>query len=216
MRVIVTAILLLSCFVSTAIAQEPAGQACCGTALNSEHKAETAKPACKSQQKESVYMFSTFRYDGEDGLYLDYSYDGYSWTDLGGGFLMPKVGKRRLMRDPSIVQGPDGMFHMVWTTGWKDDKGFGYASSRDLINWSEQKFVEVMAHEPKTRNVWAPELFYDEENERYVICWASTIPGRFPKRRCAKQMVRGLTPKRSPGKRKTVLVPGPILNEFRS
>ena len=93
---------------------------------------------------------------------------------------MPKVGKRRLMRDPSIVQGPDGTFHMVWTTGWKDDKGFGYACSRDLINWSQQKFVESMAHEPNTQNVWAPELFYDEENERYIICWASTIPGRYP------------------------------------
>ena len=122
MRVIVTSILLLSCFILTV-----AGQGCRGTALNSEHKDEMAKPACKSQQKESVYMFSTFRYDGKDGLYLDYSYDGYSWTDLGGGFLMPKVGKLSLMRDPSIVQGPDGTFHMVWTTGWKDDKGFGYA-----------------------------------------------------------------------------------------
>jgi hypothetical protein len=29
-------------------------------------------------------------------------------------------------------------------------------------------------------NVWAPELFWDEPNRRYIICWASTIPGRFP------------------------------------
>ena len=37
-----------------------------------------------------------------------------------------------------------------------------------------------MAHEPTTVNVWAPELFYDEPNEQFIICWASTIPGRFP------------------------------------
>ena len=135
--------------------------------------------ACQSQQKDTVYLFSTFRKDGEDGLYLAYSFDGYHWTDLGGGFLMPKVGKK-LMRDPSVVQGPDGMFHMVWTTGWKDDKGFGYACSKDLINWSEQKFVEAMAYEPNTQNVWAPELFYDEENKHFIICWSSTIPGRYP------------------------------------
>jgi hypothetical protein len=37
-----------------------------------------------------------------------------------------------------------------------------------------------MEHEPTTVNVWAPELYYDEPNERFIICWASTIPGRFP------------------------------------
>lgn len=161
---IVATILLFSCVVGSC-GNEP--QSC-------------PEPVCQSQDKGPAYMFSTFRYDGKDGLYLDYSFDGFKWTDLGGGFLMPQVGKRKLMRDPSIVQGPDGMFHMVWTTGWKDDKGFGYACSGDLINWSQQKFIEAMAYEPDTRNVWAPELFYDEENERYIICWASTIPGRYP------------------------------------
>jgi alpha-L-fucosidase len=29
-------------------------------------------------------------------------------------------------------------------------------------------------------NVWAPELFFDEKDNQFVICWASTIPGRFP------------------------------------
>jgi hypothetical protein len=37
-----------------------------------------------------------------------------------------------------------------------------------------------MQHEPTTVNVWAPELFYDGVQRRFVICWASTIPGRFP------------------------------------
>ena len=36
-----------------------------------------------------------------------------------------------------------------------------------------------MAHEPTTVNVWAPELFYDEPARQFIICWASTIPGRF-------------------------------------
>jgi alpha-L-fucosidase len=37
-----------------------------------------------------------------------------------------------------------------------------------------------MEHEPTTVNVWAPELFYDDAEDRFIICWASTIPGRFP------------------------------------
>ena len=54
--------------------------------------------------------------------------------------LTPAVDKDRLMRDPSIVRGPDGVFHMVWTTGWHD-QGIGVAHSTDLIEWSEQKRV---------------------------------------------------------------------------
>ena len=32
---------------------------------------------------------------------------------------------------------------MVWTSGWWD-QGIGYASSKDLINWSKQKNIPVM------------------------------------------------------------------------
>jgi beta-xylosidase len=83
------------------------------------------------------------------------------------------------MRDPSMLRGPDGTFHLVWTSSWRGDKGFGYASSRDLLHWSEQRLIPVMQHEPATVNVWAPELFYDDENGDYIIIWASCIPGRF-------------------------------------
>ncbi|MGF1925847.1 MAG: glycoside hydrolase family 43 protein, partial [Bacteroidia bacterium] len=91
------------------------------------------------------------------------------------------IGTQKIMRDPSIVQGPDGVFHLVWTCSWKGDRGFGYASSKDLLNWSEQKFIPVLADEPSTVNVWAPELFYDDSKKDFVIIWASTIPFRFVK-----------------------------------
>jgi sucrose-6-phosphate hydrolase SacC (GH32 family) len=108
-----------------------------------------------------------------------YSYDGKKWNDLDTVLLQPKVGNQKVMRDPSMVQGPDGIFHLVWTSSWRGDKGFGYASSKDLINWSEQQFIPVMDKEPATVNVWAPELFYDEDAKEYLIIWASCIPGRF-------------------------------------
>ena len=141
----------------------------------------TAQPASTaSGTNSSAYLFTSFRGNGEDGLRLAYGFDGYHWTNLPGTFLKPSVGKLKLMRDPSLLRAPDGMFHMVWTTGWRDDQGFGYASSRDLIQWSDQKFIPAMAHEATTCNVWAPELFYDEPTKRVIIVWASTIPGRFP------------------------------------
>ena len=126
-----------------------------------------------------VYMFTSFREPADEGLRFLYSYDGFSWVALDSTFLKPEAGEGKLMRDPSIVMGPDSTYHLVWTTAWRGDSGFGYASSKDLVNWSEQQFIEVMAHEPTTVNVWAPELYYDDENEQFIIIWASTIPHRF-------------------------------------
>jgi alpha-L-fucosidase len=133
-----------------------------------------------AENADTIYLSTSFRANGQDGLRFIYSIDGYNWKEVPGTFLKPRVGPSQLMRDPSLVRGPDGMFHLVWTTGWHTDQGFGYASSKDLVHWSEQRFIPAMAHEPTTANVWAPELFYDETNDQYIICWASTIPGRFP------------------------------------
>ena len=131
---------------------------------------------------EEVLLFSYFKGNGEDGLHLAYSEDGYTWKSLKNDapFLTPVVGKDKLMRDPCIIKGGDGKYHMVWTVSWTD-KGIGYASSEDLIHWSEQQFIPVMAHEQSTRNTWAPELTYDAKSNTYLIYWASTIPGKFPK-----------------------------------
>jgi hypothetical protein len=132
------------------------------------------------KQEEQAYLFAYFVGNGADGLHLAASRDGYQWDALRGGasFLAPTVGTK-LMRDPSLVRGPDGLYHMVWTTGW-NDKGIGYASSPDLVNWSPQRALSVMAHEPSTLNAWAPEIFHDERRGHYLILWSSTIPGRFP------------------------------------
>jgi beta-xylosidase len=126
------------------------------------------------------YLFTSFRGNGEDGLHLAYSRDGLKWTALYGdkSFLKPQVGTK-LMRDPCICRGPDGTFHMVWTSGWWD-KGIGIAHSKDLITWSEQKWIGVMEHVPEAINCWAPEIFYDEIGKKYLIYWSTTIPGRFP------------------------------------
>jgi len=82
------------------------------------------------------------------------------------------------MRDPCIIKGKDGLFHMVWTVSW-NDKGIGYANSKDLINWSEQRFVPVMMHEDSARNCWAPEITYDAKSKQYMIYWATTIAGKY-------------------------------------
>lgn len=128
-----------------------------------------------------AYLFTYFVKNGEDGLHLAVSDDGYTWDKVAGGrsFLTPTVGKSKLVRDPSIVRGPDSTFHLVWTSGWNENN-IGYASSKDLVHWSAQQELPVMAHEKTVLNTWAPEIVYDQKRAEFLIFWASTIPGRFP------------------------------------
>ncbi len=132
---------------------------------------------CSAQKQ--VYLFSYFTDNGQDGLHYASSTDGLQWSALrqGASYLTPEVGKDKLMRDPCIIRGADGQFHMVWTSGW-NDQIIGYSSSKDLKNWAPQQAIPVMEHEPTAKNSWAPEVFYDDQQKQYLIFWATTIPGR--------------------------------------
>lgn len=147
----------------------------CSSPQTTENSRGTEEP------KEEVFLFSYFVGNGEDGLHFAYSEDGYTWEALaeGASFLAPTAGEDKLMRDPCIIRGKDGKFHMVWTVSW-NEKGLGYANSEDLIHWSEQRFIPVMAHEEGARNTWAPEVFYDKESDLYMIFWSTTITGLYP------------------------------------
>ena len=133
-----------------------------------------------AQSTNEAYLFAYFKNNGKDGLHLAYSKNAYEWTALknDSSFLKPTVSKDKLMRDPCIIRGADGFFHMVWTVSWQD-KGIGYANSKDLIHWSEQQFLPVMAKEEGARNTWAPEITYDKDSKTYMIYWATTITGKF-------------------------------------
>ena len=73
----------------------------------------------------------------QDGLRFAFSHDGYNWSNVPGLFLKAHVDKG-IMRDPSICRGPDGTWHLAWTSAWRGNNGFGYAHSKDLVHWSEQ------------------------------------------------------------------------------
>jgi len=64
-----------------------------------------------------VYIFCYFINNGENGLHLAFSKDGINWSALfdNKSILKPMVGDDKLMRDPCIIRGKDGKFHMVWT-----------------------------------------------------------------------------------------------------
>lgn len=177
--------LLVSSLLSVAVGAQTACHNKCGRPC---HQAGVS-----SKSSGKVYLFAGFREPALDGLRLLYSRDGQHWDSIPGIILRPEIGNDGLfyshaeqrwvepkfyphpiMRDPSIVQGPDGTFHLVWTLAWEGEKAFGYASSRDLIHWSEQRRIPVMT-DSITNNVWAPEVFYDEQLDSFLVIWSSAL-----------------------------------------
>lgn len=130
-------------------------------------------------EAQDVYVSTSFHEPATEGLRFIYSYDGMKWDSIQGVFLRPEVGQQKVMRDPSVVKGPDGTFHLVWTSSWRGDIGFGYSSSKDLIHWTKQRFIPTGMDET-TVNTWAPELFYDDVKRQFLIVWASCVPCKFP------------------------------------
>ena len=136
--------------------------------------AQTAPPPA------APWLFAGFKGNGEDGVYYALSRDGLHWTLANGGKpVVPKTEAGELMRDPFLQRGPDGRFVMVWTWGWHSQT-IGYSSSSDLVHWAPHQQLAVMAAEPRARNTWAPAIYWEQNQKRWLIFWSSTISGRFP------------------------------------
>lgn len=131
--------------------------------------------------KSTFYLYSYFE-DGSAGeaagTFLLISTDGVSWEYCNNKkpIITPKVGSGKLMRDPCLFYASDKTFHLVWTTGWTG-KDIGYASSKDLLTWSEQRPLNVMSNYPNTAMCWAPEIFYNDLKQEFMIYWSSDPDG---------------------------------------
>ena len=135
------------------------------------------KQSSKSAAKEAeLYVSTSFHEPANEGLRFIYSRDAMHWDTIPGTFLAPRIGMK-IMRDPSILRTPDGMYHLVWTIAWKNDKRFGYAESRDLVHWSEQKYMDLMP-DTSTVNAWAPEFFWDDKRQQAMVVWSSCVPSQ--------------------------------------
>ncbi|WP_320197470.1 glycoside hydrolase family 43 protein [Agrobacterium sp. rho-13.3] len=128
---------------------------------------------------ENFFLFSYFTNsdDGKSGMRLAVSDDGLTYRPINQGrpLLEPAVGESQLMRDPFVLADPNSeVYHLVWTTSWSG-KTIGYASSPDLVRWSEQRSLPVMDAMPGVRNCWAPEIIHDPTSNQFVIFWSSTV-----------------------------------------
>jgi hypothetical protein len=153
--------------------------------LSAATLSQTAKPtparAAVKIPPGSPRLFAGFKRDSKDGVYYAVSLDGYHWKLANGGKpVVPPTGSGELMRDPFIQRAPDGGFRMVWTWAWYDPQIIGYSESEDLVAWAPHRTLSVMAAQSGARNVWAPAMYYEPAENRWLIFWASTIPGKFP------------------------------------
>jgi beta-xylosidase len=137
------------------------------------------------------YVFAYFTGNSKAGenifLAASNGNNALSWRELNGGqpILTSSMGTKGL-RDPFLIRSPQGdKFFLIATdlsigsgTSWGDAVRFGSRylevwESSDLKTWSAQRHVQVSP--PEAGNTWAPEAYYDEDINAYVVFWASSL-----------------------------------------
>ncbi|QDI71793.1 1,4-beta-xylanase [Streptomyces calvus] len=140
------------------------------------------------------YLFAYFTGEGTaDGEQIRYALsrgnDALHWRELNGGepVLTSTIGEKGL-RDPFVIRSPEGdRFYMIATDlrmyrnssgSWDEVQRHGSKSimvweSTDLVHWTDQRLVEVSPD--NAGNTWAPEAYWDDELDAYVVFWASKL-----------------------------------------
>ncbi len=141
------------------------------------------------------YLFAHFKEkitpDGEQ-VYFGISEDGFNWEQVSNGnpVLTATLGEKGC-RDIEIIRLHTGGFVIITTdlcivyrmdenynVDWKQVNSHGSLNLRmwktdDLINFSEEKLLYFGRDDFGC--LWAPEIFFDEENKEYLIHWGSTV-----------------------------------------
>ena len=115
---------------------------------------------CNTEKMEAYLM--VYHKDGDHGLHMAISHDGYQFTALNDDkpvIAGDTIAMQKGIRDPHILRAPDGTFYMAMTDlhifgqrmgyrstqwdrdgvkyGWGNNQGLVLMRSTDLINWTE-------------------------------------------------------------------------------
>ncbi len=142
-----------------------------------------------------AYLFSHFREkitpDGEQ-VYFALSKDGFNWKQLNNGkpILTSTMGEKGC-RDIEVTRLKSGGFVILTTdlsiayrmdenyqVNWKEVNSTGSKflcmwKTKDFITFSQQKRIHFGRDDFGC--LWAPEIFYDDINDEYLIHWGSTV-----------------------------------------
>ncbi|WP_172249662.1 glycoside hydrolase family 43 protein [Saccharibacillus deserti] len=141
-----------------------------------------------------AYLFVHFKEkktpDGEQ-VYFALSTDGFHWEQVNGGRpILESVLGEKGVRDHTIVRTDEGRFHILATDlslansfhgkykgdwaniGTGGSKSLSLWSSDDLVNWSEQRLIELGSEDFGC--LWAPDIIRDPQKGDYVLHWSSS------------------------------------------
>lgn len=127
-----------------------------------------------------VFLATYFTGNGESGALFAVSQDGFQWSPLkepNPMVVAPTIGQSHIVRDPQILRGAKGSWHIVWTTDWHG-RTIGATHSKDGITWGRSQLLEVMKGF-EAENSWAPEAVWDPKRKEYMLYWSSTVKGAF-------------------------------------
>jgi Alpha-L-arabinofuranosidase len=126
-------------------------------------------------EPDSVYLFaySTQKSNGHSGMLYAWSPDRRSWSSIGSEYRFlacdyGRWGAEKRLVSPFLFQGPDHLWHCVWSLNERDGV-FAHTTSNDLIYWKPQSYPSVM----QGGNCLQPEISYDKAKAVYVISWLS-------------------------------------------
>ncbi|GAA0552947.1 alpha-L-arabinofuranosidase C-terminal domain-containing protein [Chitinophaga japonensis] len=126
-------------------------------------------------EPDSVYLlaYATGKNNNHNGLQFAWSRDRQQWHPIGDdyGFLKCDYGRwgaEKRMISPYLLQGPDSLWHCVWSLNERD-RLFAHAASPDLVHWKRQSYPVI----EKGENFLRPALQYDKARGQYNITYAS-------------------------------------------
>ena len=158
--------------------------------------------AAVAAPKTTDYLFAHFTgTEGaatDEQMYFATSEDGLTWHDTRnagdpvlswtGSSTGNSRGRDDGVRDPYLVRSPEGdTVYLIATElsiyhrgGWGNADATNSGStnlivweSHDFVHWSEPRAVDVASRIPGAGMAWAPEAYWDDANQRYMVYWAT-------------------------------------------
>lgn len=163
-----------------------------GAAKSTRTFTARVQPMPGGSQETEAYFWTFFTGEGDGAervsIAASKGNDALSWNTLNQGkpIFSSTVGTQGL-RDPFIIRAPHGdKFYMIATDLKVAGLAGGFTTAQisgskyievwesdDLVNWSEQRHVKVSSD--FAGNTWAPEAYWDEELDTFVVFWASNL-----------------------------------------
>ncbi|PWG59162.1 immunoglobulin-like domain-containing protein [Bifidobacterium catulorum] len=159
-------------------------------------------PAKAASEATEDYLFAHFTgTEGrttDEQIYFATSKDGSKWIDThtNGNPVLTwdksqtgnSRGKDDGVRDPYLVRSPEGdtVYLIATELSIHNRGGWGAAAatstgspnlivweSHDMVTWSQPRAVDVASKIPDAGMAWAPEAYWDNDKQQYMVYWAT-------------------------------------------